>query len=135
MNFLLILAASTLVAWEQPEAVEYSVTHFTLSLGIQSVVAGNLPVMVWTINYPLMQQQVDGLDYGTKYYVAVKSWNVAGSSGYSGELEFTLMPDVTPTPTPTPEPTAIPTPTPLPEITPPEEPPWRHGWRKDFFNQ
>jgi hypothetical protein len=132
----LLLAVSTIIHWEYPPewAEQYQVTQFTLYLGIQSVVAGYPALTSWDVEYPMLEQPVDGLEYGTTYYFTVKSRNAFGASVFSPEFVWTPTPEPAPTPSPTPaitpEPTATPTPEPTATATPPTEPPWKHGWWK-----
>ena len=122
---LLFLAFSQFILWTYaPEdATLYGVTHFEFYMGVQSVVAGNPPVRTWTVNYPEMQQLVDGLEYGTTYYFCTKTFGAGGASNYSGELVWTPMPDPTPSPTPLPTPEPSPSPTPGPPPPTPTPPP------------
>ena len=122
MNFLSLLAVSAILRWDYSpaDAQQYQVTHFEVYVGIQSVVAGNPPVMTLRADYPALQQPIDGMDYGTTYYFTIKAFGAGGPSPYSEEITYTpviVLPS--PTPMPTPVPTPPPTPTPVPTPPPP----------------
>ena len=99
MTWILILATSVTLGWDKsPEA---TVSKYRLYVGIQSMVAGNPPL----VNYEIANSsaaptyKVDGLDLGTQYFFVVTAVDGQGfESGYSNEVTYTPMPSPTPTP-------------------------------------
>ena len=99
VTWILILAASVTLGWDKsPEA---TVSKYRLYVGIQSMVAGNPPL----VNYEIANSsaaptyKVDGLDLGTQYFFVVTAVDGQGfESGYSNEVAYTPMPPPTPIP-------------------------------------
>ena len=64
---------------------------YRLYVGIQSLKAGNPPLVSYPTNQT--QHQVDGLDFGTKYYFCATASGANGvESGYSGEVQYLAIP-------------------------------------------
>ncbi len=96
-------AASVTLQWDRN--LEPDIAFYRLYVGIQSIKAGNPPLM----EFPPTQETiytVEGLDYLRTYYFVVTAENRAGlKSGYSNEVIVHLaLPTPTPTPTPSPTP-------------------------------
>jgi hypothetical protein len=88
---IFILAASAMLAWNpnsEPDLLGYK-----LHVGIQPLTPGNPPVQSIDVGN-VTQYQVDGLDYGTRYFFVATSYNPAGESAYSNEVTCTPIPPV-----------------------------------------
>ena len=84
------------LAWNPSPTPDIS--YYRLYVGIQSLQAGNSPVATYDTDQ--LQQQVDGLELGTRYFFVVTAWKLGLESSYSDEITYTPA-----LPTPTPEPT------------------------------
>ena len=86
--FPLLLAVSAVLAWDP--VLDPEIALYRLYVGIQSMAAGNPPLLGYTIAVPDTEFTVDGLDYGTTYFFDVTSVTFAGlESGYSNEIIYT----------------------------------------------
>jgi hypothetical protein len=85
VNCLWILAASVTLAWDSvPDAALYR-----LYVGMQSMVAGNPPLVGYTVPVDDNTWTVDGLNYRQEYFFVVTAVNFDGlESGYSNEVEY-----------------------------------------------
>jgi hypothetical protein len=96
VSLSLLLAASVTLAWDaSPNASSYR-----LYVGIQSLQAGNPPLVFYPTR--ATQCQVDGLDYGTRYYFAATAFANGLETVYSNEVSYVATPTPTPALTPIP---------------------------------
>ena len=90
----MLLAASITLAWNSSPTPEIS--YYRLYVGIQSIEAGNPPVAHYDTDQ--LQQQVDGLEFGTQYFFVVTAWKAGLESVYSDEIIYTPPAPAEPTP-------------------------------------
>ena len=128
-------AASVTLQWDRN--LEPDIALYRLYVGIQSIKAGNPPLMEFPTQETIYT--VEGMDYLRTYYFVVTAENRAGlESGYSNEVIVQLAlptPTPTPTPSPTPAPTASPTPKSDSHSNPKSDPKNAQAWKVEPMSE